>query len=321
MQLAIKDFLKPGDCALDIGANIGGVSVAMSRMVGPRGSIHSFEANPRLVPRLQNNLVGNQVRNATVVPKAVFSKSGETVSFYCENSYFETGSGLGPRGGDYEEVTIETVSVDEYCRLNRLRPSVIKIDVEGAEFQVLAGAENVIREHKPVIVFEYDWSHSEDNPLDLLEKSGYRLFDVNLIKEVNAEFYRTEFERQPTVNILAIPSEQVAKSPYASINFETVANYTPAGACYIDDIPLKPGRYLVKVGLDGQNDQVAHLGMYTTAGERLIEFGSRISHLKQHPCSHLVFEIGKATTGRLTLKAEPGIPHELTSVEVLRFLK
>ena len=54
-QLCLGDFLQRGDCALDVGANVGGLSIAMSRIVGPEGQVHAFEANPRSVPVLRRD--------------------------------------------------------------------------------------------------------------------------------------------------------------------------------------------------------------------------------------------------------------------------
>lgn len=53
VQLCIKDFLKEGDCAFDVGANIGALSISMSRIVGEKGSVHSFEPNPNLIPVIE----------------------------------------------------------------------------------------------------------------------------------------------------------------------------------------------------------------------------------------------------------------------------
>jgi precorrin-6B methylase 2 len=60
IQLCIKDFLKQGDCAFDVGGNIGGISVAMSRIVGSRGVVYSFECNPYLLPHLKRDVKANK---------------------------------------------------------------------------------------------------------------------------------------------------------------------------------------------------------------------------------------------------------------------
>ncbi len=49
VQLCLGDFLKAGNCAFDVGANIGALSVAMSRMVGNSGQVHAFEPNFRIM--------------------------------------------------------------------------------------------------------------------------------------------------------------------------------------------------------------------------------------------------------------------------------
>src|ERR1700756_723633 len=55
-QNALKDLLHGGDCAFDVGANIGGLSTLMSRLVGPRGAVCAFEANPNIARLCQQYL-------------------------------------------------------------------------------------------------------------------------------------------------------------------------------------------------------------------------------------------------------------------------
>jgi hypothetical protein len=93
VQLAAKDFLREGDCVIDVGANIGGVAIAFSRMVGPTGLVYAFEANSLILPRLKRDLEINGATNVKIIPKAVWSTSGELLPFYCEISYYSSGSG------------------------------------------------------------------------------------------------------------------------------------------------------------------------------------------------------------------------------------
>src|SRR2546423_2378031 len=57
VQFPIRDYCRPGDIVFDVGANAGGLSMLMSRLVGPRGVVCAFEASPRIIEITLNNLV------------------------------------------------------------------------------------------------------------------------------------------------------------------------------------------------------------------------------------------------------------------------
>ncbi|WP_187147803.1 FkbM family methyltransferase [Heliomicrobium modesticaldum] len=72
VQLGIKNFAKDGDCVLDIGANVGAISIAMSRLVGENGVVYAFEANPNLEATIKANLEINESHNVKLTNKAVW---------------------------------------------------------------------------------------------------------------------------------------------------------------------------------------------------------------------------------------------------------
>src|SRR5436190_1446534 len=75
VQVAMNDLAKPGETVFDVGANAGALSLVLSRAVGPKGTVCSFEASPRIVGKCQYNLVQNGVNNVTLYHYAVYSKS------------------------------------------------------------------------------------------------------------------------------------------------------------------------------------------------------------------------------------------------------
>lgn len=90
VTLAMRDLCLPGDVVFDVGANTGALSVIMSRLVGPRGVVCSFEASPRIVDKTQYNLVVNGCSNVQVYQKAIFRKSNEILTLWAGTDLNDT---------------------------------------------------------------------------------------------------------------------------------------------------------------------------------------------------------------------------------------
>ncbi|MEW6602482.1 MAG: FkbM family methyltransferase, partial [Nitrospirota bacterium] len=168
----LLDSIQPGMTILDIGANIGYMTLICSRAAGSNGQVISFEPNPIMVRELKHNLELNGIRNVLIEPVALGENQGtlclmlpeagkESHSSLCTNSTFQA---VG-------EISVSVESLDSViARLSLKKIDLIKIDVEGAELMVFRGAEKVLREMRPLIVFE-----SAEN---LAEAFGHSVFDV-----------------------------------------------------------------------------------------------------------------------------------------------
>jgi FkbM family methyltransferase len=153
--------LRAGDTVIDVGAHFGFVSLLSAQLVGPSGHVHSFEPTPATYEVLKRNaaLADGRVEINQV---AVSSRSGEQVvltDFGPGLSAFNTlGVGrLAPAQGSSrrrEAVCVTTKALDDYCSERSLRPSVIKIDAEGAEQEVLDGARETIEQCMPTLILE-----------------------------------------------------------------------------------------------------------------------------------------------------------------------
>jgi FkbM family methyltransferase len=139
-ELAVfEQFVGRDSVFLDIGANIGTVSVPMAQKVK---EVLAFEPVPENVELLRENIRLNGVPNARVFPLALGSEEG-SVSLQTESG--DTGS-FSVRGeGDTPMVTLDSLHTN---------PSFVKMDVEGHELEVLKGARETIERYKPVIWFE-----------------------------------------------------------------------------------------------------------------------------------------------------------------------
>ena len=296
IQLCLKDFLRSGDCGFDVGANIGALSVAMSRMAGKHGQVHAFEPNPKTLEKLRQNLRINQTRNVHVVPKAAWRQTGKNLSFYCDPSGRGAASSLKQWQGHVGQVDVKTETLDEYANECKVVPDVVKIDVEGSEFEVLRGARNLLTRRKPVLVLEYfPKPASADDALDFLADLGYGFYDARLYHRVDRQFY-VDNNMRALVDVVAIPETEIPRSPYSDVEFIDRQDID-VGIGQLRTIPIilaSPGRYVVVFDLNGPPSAVAGIRTVTSDGELLGYHEAKFFHLKTHSCSHMIFETDRA---------------------------
>lgn len=170
----LKNFIKDGDTVIDVGANIGTHTVAFSRIVGKHGKVFSFEAQPRLEAILAANIKLNELGNVYWDQKVVGSECGRILIPEMPNDTTESNFGnvsiseLNAKGAyaiGGEQTTIDSFTTD-------LSPSVIKIDVEGMEADVIRGAVGTIERCKPVLYLDYGEEVRPD-VAEALEAVGY----------------------------------------------------------------------------------------------------------------------------------------------------
>ncbi len=141
--------IKSGDTVLDIGGHIGLFAVVTAQIVGPEGKVFTFEPTPFTRTVLQEVVEINGCSDIVEVRgEAVSSKRGETV-FYDTGSEISNANSLVRSELSKTEIPITLISVDEFVRERGLGISCIKIDVEGAEMDVLIGAREVFTNQRP----------------------------------------------------------------------------------------------------------------------------------------------------------------------------
>lgn len=150
-------LLKPGMTVFDIGANIGYYTVMMARRIGHHGAVHAFEINDKVLSLLEDNIRMANLTNVTVVKKAVTKTTGEAEFFLPHEG--DEAEGSLRKSHRYDAVgvlKVMTVSIDDYiCEHGIPRVDLIKIDVEGAEYEAFEGAKQLLSsKNKPMIMFE-----------------------------------------------------------------------------------------------------------------------------------------------------------------------
>jgi FkbM family methyltransferase len=203
----LEKFVDLGDTVIDVGANIGTHAIAFAEMVGPQGRVHAFEPQPRLAGILTQNVNGNDWQNVVLVNNcAVGSTNGimPMAKLPPDDTEFNFGAlpllpGLSS-GGSTVVMTIDSL---------KLRPKLIKIDVEGMEADVIWGARQTIEVCSPVLYLE---CNGDDTTAiaDTLEKIGYCAY-WSIGPYFNPHNFNASKRNiwpnvMPSVNLLAIPA-------------------------------------------------------------------------------------------------------------------
>jgi FkbM family methyltransferase len=153
----IKKTVKQGDVCIDIGANIGALTLLMAFQTGPEGRVIAVEPHPQILQRLQNNVDLNQLHHVNIIPAAVSNTAGKTILFSKPGDHFHQGASSLRQSKELthrnEIQTITGAALEE--KVGTRKCKFVKIDVEGHDFIVLNEIRNLIERSKPVIVFEY----------------------------------------------------------------------------------------------------------------------------------------------------------------------
>jgi len=156
--------IEPGDVVYDVGANIGWFSLLAARKVGPQGAVFAFEPSLGNAFYLRMNVATNGFANVFTVPGA--AGTGDGWARFSEESSLE-----GRLSADGESL-VPLVSLDGWpAAVESGPPALLKIDVEGAEVDVLRGMENLLRTAKPVLIIELHGTAAEVTAV--LEEFGY----------------------------------------------------------------------------------------------------------------------------------------------------
>lgn len=157
----IDSLCHPGDCVLDIGANVGDWTLAMSLRVGSHGKVLAFEPVPYLAETVRKTARINRQHWVEVLAVALSATDG-TAEFSIERGN-SGGSRLGRKEGDFTQTVVKTARLDTLIasRSDLARIDFVKIDVEGAEADVLAGAQQTLERFRPAILLECGFESRE----------------------------------------------------------------------------------------------------------------------------------------------------------------
>ncbi len=171
----LREF-KPGQMFFDIGANIGYYTLLGAKLVGPAGAVFAFEPSIRNLSCLHRHLLLNGSTNVSVLAAAC--SDAPTLASFSAGPNFGEGhldagdsSASGAASGTW--TLVPTVTVDSVVARIGIAPDIMKIDVEGAEMEVLRGAENTLQNKRPKIFLSVHSSELRRNCLEYLAGFGY----------------------------------------------------------------------------------------------------------------------------------------------------
>lgn len=215
---SIWRLLDPGECAIDVGANIGQMTSLMATKVGRNGKVIAFEPHPEVYEDLLVN-VNNWINTAClgqieIHKVALTDHSGE--AYLSIPKAFDRNRGLSSLFSldEYDNKTLCNVQVKRLDQLEQLQGEnthigVLKIDVEGHELEVLKGATKLIDKHQiRDIIFE-EWNKYPTPMTEFLEEHGYTLFylgehflgiEVGDIKEKEQKYRGTSYPNYLATN-------------------------------------------------------------------------------------------------------------------------
>jgi FkbM family methyltransferase len=171
-----RRFLRPGDVALDIGANIGTHTLAMARLVGPQGFVFAFEPQRLVFQTLCANMALNALTNVHCVNAAVGEKPGWLHISDPDPGVAENFGGvqLTLMSGSAQAAPVAQVTLDEFVAVTQVK--LIKVDVEGMEAAVLRGGVATLSRFRPILYVENAIADKSADLLTLLRDLGYVCF-------------------------------------------------------------------------------------------------------------------------------------------------
>jgi len=202
----INQIIKKDDVILDIGANIGLMTIPFSKMVGINGKVLSYEPQPEIYRILCGNISINNLIN--VEPHNLAVGDNNNPLFLPKIDYTKPNNFGGMSLQSSGATKINQIKIDDLS-LDKL--NFIKIDVETMELNVLNGCYYSIKKHRPVIYVENDRKEKSPDLLEFLLSENYNcywhisnLFELNNYKNNNIDVFDVNYV---CVNVLAIPSE------------------------------------------------------------------------------------------------------------------
>jgi FkbM family methyltransferase len=206
MASAFRKILRPGDVAVDGGANLGYLSLIAWQCVEKRGKVYAFEPQPSTRKLLAHNITLNGADNIEIIPQALWHEAGTAQLFDFAGSDHDLPSlGKRPDMPVANENVVETVRMDDVVR-EPVR--LYKLDIEGAEWHAMRGSERILfSDPPPHVIIELNPRTCESfghHPLQVLDwflerAPKRRLFLIKRRRWVRVQRRDLEelFERRP----------------------------------------------------------------------------------------------------------------------------
>lgn len=158
VQQALVRSVRAGDHVWDVGANIGYLALVAARLVGPAGRVLAIEPDPECAAAIRRNAQLNGLAAIEVIEAAASSNSGVGELVVVRDRLWTRLASVGDHHESEGRVSVRTLALDD---VDGPPPALVKIDVEGAELEVLAGMTRLLREDRPIVVCEMHGLNAE----------------------------------------------------------------------------------------------------------------------------------------------------------------
>ena len=181
IQELLKAELHQGDCYYDVGAHTGFFCLIASRFVGSSGAIVAFEPDPVNVDALQTNIAKNGLTQVSVAEAAVWCSPGHVAFERASDSSNRTqGHVSSAKDPGLELILVPAVRLDDFIfSQGHPAPHLVKMDVEGAEWEALQGARHLLTEAQPKLLCEVHDPTQVGQIRAFLEGIGYTTEEWN----------------------------------------------------------------------------------------------------------------------------------------------
>lgn len=184
----LKDIIKKGDVCIDIGANLGYITVPLSKIVGKEGKVYSFEPVKPILSVLRSNT--KRCKNVTIYPYALGEENKKITlgnNSLKDKGFIASGSHFIKDANENTDVEFEAemkVGSEMFADLKQL--DFIKCDIEGYEVVVIPELEPVITKFKPMVLIEAR-DESRRQMIEFFESRGYKSYILEANKLIKAE--------------------------------------------------------------------------------------------------------------------------------------
>lgn len=175
----MKEIIKENDTIIDIGANSGYYALLESQLAN-RGEVYAIEPVPKNMQLLKKNIELNDYKNIQVFPLAIGGENGEGKMYLYDKGNlcsFTKNIQNKPTG----KVTIPIMTLDRFVEKCAFAyPTLIRMDVEGYEYEIIKGMANILKSNKPLILFIelHPFMMSKDdmkNLIDTLKRNNFKV--------------------------------------------------------------------------------------------------------------------------------------------------
>lgn len=154
----LRQLIQPGMTCVDVGANVGLLTLFMAHHAGKTGQVFAFEPHPENVARLRGNVTRQGYEKRVAVKRAAVNDgSVDSITLYAGRGHATSEWNIVGHDADGHAaeavLSVPAISLDTYFHAPQ-RIDVVKIDVEGAESQVLAGMQRIIHQWHPAMLIE-----------------------------------------------------------------------------------------------------------------------------------------------------------------------